>query len=187
MKRHLLFFFLISLFLSSIGQENRPSYTWANQQLEKMTLEEKIAQLLVIRIHSNFDEAYNKKIISDIEKYQPGSVCFFQGGPVREIALTNRIQSVSKIPLLVAMDAEWGPSMRLDSLPRFPRNMTLGALDARYDTLIFEMGKEIGLQCNALGIHVNYAPVIDVNNNSKNPVINSRSLEKINIGSLEKD
>jgi beta-glucosidase-like glycosyl hydrolase/CubicO group peptidase (beta-lactamase class C family) len=73
------------------------------------------------------------------------------------------------------MDAEWGPSMRLDSLPRFPRNMTLGALAPQYDTLIYEMGREIGLQCKALGVHVNYAPVIDVNNNSKNPVINSRS------------
>ena len=175
MKKQLLIFILIFLNLFLFAQEPITLNSWANQVLDKMTLEEKIAQLLVIRIHSNFDESYNTKIVADIEKYQPGSVCFFQGGPKREIALTNRIQSVSKIPLLVAMDAEWGPSMRLDSLPRFPRNMTLGALDSKYDTLIFEMGKEIGIQCNALGIHVNYAPVIDVNNNSKNPVINSRS------------
>lgn len=175
MKKFVLIIILILLFTNSYTQIENRSFTWANQQLERMSLEEKIAQLLVIRIHSNFDEKYNAKIVADIEKYQPGSVCFFQGGPLREIALTNRVQAVSKIPLLVAMDAEWGPSMRLDSLPRFPRNMTLGALAPQYDTLIYEMGREIGLQCKALGVHVNYAPVIDVNNNSKNPVINSRS------------
>ena len=128
MKKLLLYFIIFFLNLITFGQEPNISYSWANQTLEKMTLEEKIAQLLVIRIHSNFDESYNTKIVADIEKYQPGSVCFFQGGPLREISLTNRIQSVSKIPLLVAMDAEWGPSMRLDSLPRFPRNMTLGEI-----------------------------------------------------------
>lgn len=175
MKKFLLPILLLFLFVPSFAQIENSSYTWANQQLERMTLEEKIAQLLVIRIHSNFDENYNAKMVADIELYQPGSVCFFQGGPFREIALTNRVQAVSKIPMLVAMDAEWGPSMRLDSLPKFPRNMTLGALAPQYDTLIYEMGREIGLQCKALGIHVNYAPVIDVNNNSKNPVINSRS------------
>lgn len=166
------------VFISSfvlLGQSSLPKYTWANQQLARMTLEEKIAQLLIIRIHSNYDETYNAKMVADIQHYQPGAVCFFQGGPFREINLTNRIQEVSRIPILVTMDAEWGPSMRLDSMPRFPRNMTLGALLPQYDSLIYEMGKEIGRECKMLGIHVNYAPVVDVNNNSKNPVINSRS------------
>lgn len=171
-------FFLLSLshiLLITFAQTTTLKYSWAEQKLAQMTLEEKIAQLMIVRIHSNFDEKYNTKMVADIEKYQPGAVCFFQGGPVREINLTNRIQKVSKIPLLVTMDAEWGPSMRLDSMPRFPRNMTLGALAPQYDTLIFEMGKEIGRQCRNIGVHVNYAPVVDVNNNSKNPVINSRS------------
>ena len=169
---------LLILFISNLvllGQTTPPKYNWANQQLAKMTLEEKIAQLLIIRIHSNYDENYNAKMVATIQQYQPGAVCFFQGGPIREINLTNRIQVVSKIPILVTMDAEWGPSMRLDSMPKFPRNMTLGALLPQYDSLIFEMGKEIGRECKMLGIHVNYAPVVDVNNNSKNPVINSRS------------
>ncbi|MBP1672426.1 MAG: Beta-hexosaminidase precursor [Bacteroidetes bacterium] len=175
MKKFAILILLASLFFCSYTQTTTPKYTWANQQLAKMSLEEKIAQLLIIRVHSNFDETYNAKMVNDIQTYQPGAVCFFQGGPLREIYLTNRIQSVSKIPLLVTMDAEWGPSMRLDSMPRFPRNMTLGALAPQYDSLIFEMGKEIARECIALGIHLNFAPVVDVNNNSKNPVINSRS------------
>lgn len=159
----------------SLFSQTVNSTSWAEKQLQKMSLEEKIAQLMVIRIHSNQDENYNLKKIEEIKQYQPGGVCFFQGGPAREIALTNRIQAVSKVPLLISMDAEWGPSMRLDSMPVFPRNMTLGALAPQYDNLIYQMGKQIGLELRTLGIHVNYAPVVDVNNNSKNPVINSRS------------
>jgi len=149
--------------------------SWAAQQLKKMTLEEKIAQIIFIRMHSNKDAQYNAQKIKEIEKYQPGGVCFFQGGPVREINLTNRIQAVSKIPLLISMDAEWGVAMRLDSVPAFPRQMTLGALSAANDELIYEMGREVANQCKLLGIHINYAPCVDVNNNAKNPVINSRS------------
>ncbi|HPS72420.1 MAG TPA: glycoside hydrolase family 3 protein, partial [Bacteroidales bacterium] len=175
MKKISIFLLVFISSLVLLGQSSLPKYTWANQQLARMTLEEKIAQLLIIRIHSNYDETYNAKMVADIQHYQPGAVCFFQGGPFREINLTNRIQEVSRIPILVTMDAEWGPSMRLDSMPRFPRNMTLGALLPQYDSLIYEMGKEIGRECKMLGIHVNYAPVVDVNNNSKNPVINSRS------------
>lgn len=175
MKKLLFIFLLIYIPFLLFAQTPETKYSWAEQKLEQMSLEEKIAQLLIIRIHSNYNETYNAKMVVDIEKYQPGAVCFFQGGPVREIQLTNRIQRVSKIPILVTMDAEWGPSMRLDSMPRFPRNMTLGALAPQYDSLIFEMGREIGRQLKNIGVHVNYAPVVDVNNNSKNPVINSRS------------
>ena len=171
--------FIIVIFLLFIFIQNtecqKTTHSWAVQQLEKMTLEEKIAQIIFIRIHSNKDEKYNAQKIKEIEKYQPGGVCFFQGGPVREINLTNKIQAVCKIPLLVSMDAEWGVAMRLDSVPAFPRQMTLGALSSDNNTLIYEMGKEVANQCKLLGVHLNYAPCIDVNNNAKNPVINSRS------------
>ncbi|MBO4489586.1 MAG: serine hydrolase [Bacteroidales bacterium] len=145
------------------------------QILSKMTLEEKIAQLLIIRISSTETEAYNLDKIAEIEKYQVGGVCFFKGGPVREAILTNRIQAVSKVPLFVSIDGEWGPAMRLDSCIAFPRQMTLGALSAKHDTLIYQMGVEIAKQCQAVGINLNFAPVVDINNNAKNPVINSRS------------
>jgi len=170
------FFFIILLFSviqTTVCQET--NFSWAEEQLKKMTWEEKIAQLIFIRIHSNKDAQYEAQKIKEIEKYQPGGVCFFQGGPVREINLTNKIQAVSKIPLLVSMDAEWGVAMRLDSVPVFPRQMTLGALSPENDKLICEMGREVANQCKQLGIHINFAPVVDVNNNAKNPVINSRA------------
>jgi len=173
-----LFVFFFFIFIKTVECQQTSSYSnssWAKQQLEKMTLEEKIAQIIFIRMHSNKDAQYNIQKIKEIEKFQPGGVCFFQGGPVREINLTNKIQAVSKIPLLVSMDAEWGVAMRLDSTPTFPRQMTLGALSSENDALIYEMGREVAKQCNLLGIHINFAPVVDVNNNAKNPVINSRS------------
>jgi beta-glucosidase-like glycosyl hydrolase/CubicO group peptidase (beta-lactamase class C family) len=172
-------FLIIFIFISITKAESQQipfvKESWAVQQLEKMTLEEKIAQIIFIRIHSNKDANYNAQKIKEIEKYQPGGVCFFQGGPVREINLTNKIQAVSKIPLLVSMDAEWGVAMRLDSVPAFPRQMTLGALPDKYNNLIYQMGKEVANQCKLLGVHINFAPCVDVNNNAKNPVINSRS------------
>jgi len=168
-----LFYFIKSTECRQTSFHEEPS--WAVQQFQKMTLEEKIAQLIFIRIHSNKDAQYNAQKIKEIEKYQPGGVCFFQGGPVREINLTNKIQAVSKVPLLVSMDAEWGVAMRLDSTPTFPRQMTLGALSSEYNALIYEMGAEVANQCKLLGVHLNYAPCVDVNNNAKNPVINSRS------------
>jgi beta-glucosidase-like glycosyl hydrolase/CubicO group peptidase (beta-lactamase class C family) len=166
-------FFIKKVECQQISFQNEAN--WAAQQLNKMTLEEKIAQIIFIRMHSNKDEQYNAQKIKEIEKYQPGGVCFFQGAPVREINLTNKIQEVSKIPLLVSMDAEWGVAMRLDSVPAFPRQMTLGALADEYYPLIYGVGAEVAKQCKLLGIHVNYAPCVDVNNNAKNPVINSRS------------
>lgn len=164
---------LLTVFISFTAPPTPKSR--AVQILSKMTLEEKIAQLLIIRISSTETEAYNLDKIAEIEKYQVGGVCFFKGGPVREAILTNRIQAVSKVPLFICIDGEWGPAMRLDSCIAFPRQMTLGALSAKHDTLIYQMGVEIAKQCKAVGINVNFAPVVDINNNSKNPVINSRS------------
>lgn len=143
--------------------------------LSKMSLEEKIAQLLIIRVSSTEDEKYNRELVEKIARIQPGGVCFFKGSPVKEALLTNRIQAVSKVPMFVSIDGEWGPSMRLDSCVAFPRQMTLGALTQENDTLIYQMGLEVAEQCKAVGINLNFAPCVDVNNNSKNPVINSRS------------
>ncbi len=147
--------------------------------LKKMTLEEKIAQLLIIRVYSDFSQEKINEIENTVSKYQVGGVCFFKGSPGKQIALTNRLQKVSNIPLLITMDAEWGPSMRLDSCAEFPRQMQLGAMNSAGDTLIYRMGKEVAQQCKALGVHVNFAPTIDVNNNPDNPVINFRSFGEL--------
>jgi beta-glucosidase-like glycosyl hydrolase/CubicO group peptidase (beta-lactamase class C family) len=143
--------------------------------LDQMTLEEKIAQLLIIRVNSTDNEQYNKELVNYVARVQPGGVCFFKGNPTPEAMLTKRLQAVSKIPLFVSIDGEWGPAMRLDSCVAFPRQMTLGALSEENDSLIYQMGLEVAEQCKAVGINLNFAPCIDINNNSRNPVINSRS------------
>ena len=166
-----LFFALLVLSLSAGVQKPDPNLNL----LDQMTLEEKIAQLLIIRVSSTENEQYNKELIEKVARIQPGGVCFFKGTPVKEAMLTQRLQAVSKIPLFVAIDGEWGPSMRLDSCVAFPRQMTLGALSEENDSLIYQMGLEVAEQCKAVGINLNFAPCIDINNNSRNPVINSRS------------
>ena len=143
--------------------------------LDEMTLEQKIAQLLIIRVSSTEDEKYNRELIETIARVQPGGVCFFKGTPRKQALLTNQMQAVSKIPMFVSIDGEWGPAMRLDSCVAFPRQMTLGALSEENDSLIYQMGLEVAEQCKAVGVNLNFAPCIDVNNNSRNPVINSRS------------
>jgi len=140
---------------------------------ESMSLEDKIAQTIMIRAHSNKTAQYHKMVENTIKQYNVGGLCFFQGGPARQIDLINKYQSVSQIPLLIAIDGEWGAAMRLDSLWKFPRQMTLGAI--QNDSLIYQMGIEIARQMTLLGVNINFAPVADVNNNYLNPVINSRS------------
>ncbi len=146
---------------------------WVDSLMQTMTLDEKIGQLFMIDAKSNASEKDKKKIISYIKKYKPGGICFFKGSPVAQAKLTNYYQSQSKIPMLIAGDYEWGLSMRLDSTVRYPRQMLMGAVQNK--RLIYSFGIETGRQLKRMGIHINFAPVIDVNNNPKNPVINSRS------------
>jgi beta-glucosidase-like glycosyl hydrolase/CubicO group peptidase (beta-lactamase class C family) len=146
---------------------------WVDSIYSTLNTDEKIAQLIMIRAHSNKSKAYHEKIANTIRNQKVGGLCFFQGGVGRQINLVNYYQEISKTPLMIAIDGEWGVSMRLDSVMRFPRQMTLGAI--QNDSLIYEMGIEIAKQCKAVGVDMNFAPVADVNNNAANPVINSRS------------
>ncbi len=146
---------------------------WVDSVFNSLTLEQRIGQLFFAAAYSNLGEKHVNTITEYINKYQIGGLIFFQGGPKRQVLLTNRYQAISKTPLLIAMDAEWGLGMRLDSCISFPRQMTLGAIeDLR---LIYQMGYEIGLQCHRMGVHLNFAPVVDINNNAGNPVIGTRS------------
>ena len=112
--------------------------------------------------------------VSDLIKNEHvGGIIFFQGTPEEIASLAIYYQSISKVPLLIAIDGEWGPSMRIEQTIRYPRQMMLGAIND--NELIYRMGRDIGKQLKMLGIHVNFAPDIDVNNNPDNPVINSRS------------
>lgn len=158
----------------------RQESKWVDSLMKQMTLDEKIGQLFMVAAYSKTAEP-SDKIVSLIKNQQIGGLIFMQGGPGRQIALTNYYQSLSKIPLMIGIDGEWGLSMRLDSTMKFPWQMTLGAIQD--NNLIYEMGKEIALQCRRVGVHVNFAPVVDVNNNKNNPVIGARSFgeSKINV------
>jgi beta-N-acetylhexosaminidase len=148
---------------------------WVAQHYAAMSLDERIGQLLMVRAHSDRGPEYERLVRDWIEDYHVGGLCFFQGTAERQAELTNEYQTLpNAVPLMIAMDAEWGLGMRLpDSTISYPKALTLAAMPD--DQLIYQMGKEIGRQCRRLGVHVNFAPVLDVNNNPNNPVINDRS------------
>jgi len=170
--------FLASYSLSA--QHRNPFYEadpakdqWVDSVFNNLSKREKIAQMFFVRAHTDKGKAYEDSVEKMIRKGKVGGLVFFQGGPGRQAALTNRYQSVSVVPLLIAMDAEWGLAMRLDSTLAYPYQMTLGAIQ---DTsLIYQMGREIGKDFRKLGMHLNFAPVVDINNNPANPVIGYRS------------
>jgi len=173
----LIFFFVFynNLFSQDIIQPvfyNEKSQ-WADSVLELLTLDEKIGQLFMVSAYSNKSAKHEDYIAKLVKKYKIGGLMFLQGGPKRQAKLTNYYQSISKIPLMVALDAEWGVAMRLDSALRFPWQMTLGA--SSDSNLIYEMGTEIARQCKLIGVNINFAPVVDVNSNPNNPIINNRS------------
>ncbi|GAA4438395.1 glycoside hydrolase family 3 N-terminal domain-containing protein [Ravibacter arvi] len=150
-----------------------PAAPWVDSVFSSLTVDEKIGQLFMISAYSNKREAEHKAVEDLIRQYNIGGVLFFQGGPVRQASLTNRYQAAAKVPLLIGLDAEWGLGMRLDSTQSFPRQMALGAIQD--PGLLYKMGEEIGRQCRRIGVHVNFAPVADINSNPKNPVIGNRS------------
>ncbi|NTW26352.1 MAG: hypothetical protein HGA37_16755, partial [Lentimicrobium sp.] len=159
----------------AFSQETKvsPVQFWVDSVFNSLSTEERISQLLMIRAYSNRDSSYVNELSSLVSKLNLGGVCFFQGGPVRQALVTNKLQSGVRTPLFVAIDGEWGAGMRLDSINWFPKQMTLGAI--KNDSLIYNMGAEIARQMKRLGVQINFAPVADVNNNPLNPVINARS------------
>lgn len=150
-----------------------PAEQWVDSIFNSLNKKQKIAQLMIIRAHSNLGKEHVESVTELIKKYKVGGLCFFQGGPVRQANLTNYYQSLTKTPLLITIDGEWGLGMRLDSVLNFPRQMMIGAVpDAQ---LVYRFGQAVGEQCKRMGIQVNFAPVVDINNNPANPVINDRS------------
>lgn len=146
---------------------------WVDSVFRKLNKRQKIAQLFFVRAHTNLGKAYEDSVGRIIKKEKLGGVVFFQGGPGRQAALTNVYQSLSKVPLLIASDGEWGLGMRLDSAVSYPYQMALGAVQNK--DLIYRMGQEVAKDFKRIGMHMNLGPVVDINNNPKNPVINYRS------------
>ncbi|HZH54954.1 MAG TPA: glycoside hydrolase family 3 N-terminal domain-containing protein, partial [Sphingobacteriaceae bacterium] len=189
MKR--LFFTVLSLFFAQflfaqkqndfVDFINRPHH-WVDSVFNSLTPAERVGQLFMVRAHSNLGQKYIDSVARVIEAEQLGGIVLFQGGPVRHAHVINQYQKLSKVPLLVALDGEWGVGMRLpDSTISYPYQMTLGAIQD--DNLIRRMGVEVAKDFKRLGMHVNFAPVIDVNNNAMNPVIGFRSFgeDKYNV------
>jgi beta-glucosidase-like glycosyl hydrolase/CubicO group peptidase (beta-lactamase class C family) len=147
--------------------------TWVDSTYNSLSLKEKIGQLYMVQVFSSQDQKTKESILNQITAHHIGGVIYSKGGPVRQAQLNNELQAASKIPLLVGMDAEWGLSMRLDSTYAFPWNMTLGAVKDL--NLIRQTGVQIGEHCKRIGVHFNFAPVVDINTNPKNPIIGNRS------------
>lgn len=154
---------------------------WAQKTLESLTTAEKIAQLCFLRSSSVRNKAEEEKISKWVKNYGIGGITFFKGNSKDMKALGEKYQKISKIPLLYSIDGEWGASMRLTDMPKYPWMMTLGAITD--DRLVYQAAAQMAKEFRSLGIHMNLAPDIDVNNNPKNPIINSRSFgeNKVNV------
>ncbi|WP_447770568.1 glycoside hydrolase family 3 N-terminal domain-containing protein [Sphingobacterium faecium] len=149
-------------------------HTWVDSVFNSLTPKERIAQLFLVRAHTNLGQRYIDSVAQVIKNEQLGGLVVFQGGPVRHVDMFNKYQQLSKVPLLITFDGEWGLGMRLpDSTLSYPYQMTLGAV--HNDQLIYQMGQEVAKDFHRIGMHFNFAPVVDINNNPKNPVIGFRS------------
>ena len=156
-------------FIQALGRKNK----WVDSVYRKMNRRKRVAQLFFIRANTNLGQAYEDSVANVISDEQVGGLVFFQGGPVRQADLINRYQKLVQVPLLIAMDGEWGVGMRLDSTISYPFQMTLGAIQD--NNLIYKMGQQVAYDFKRLGMQMNLGPDMDVNNNPDNPVINYRS------------
>ena len=170
------FFLLISIKFIAFSQAPNAAIHWADSVFNTLNDDQRIAQLMVLRESSYSKDGpiyYDSAITDAIQKYNIGGICLFQGTPVKQANFINQFQSIAKTPLMVCVDAEWGVGMRLDSVMPLNHQMMLGAMSD--SSLVYEYGKLVGEQCKRMGIQVNFAPVVDINNNPNNPVINDRS------------
>lgn len=146
---------------------------WVDSVMSTLSLKERIGQLFIYTIAPQQDKPNKELLRKVVQDYKVGGLLFSGGLVQNQVALTNEAQRMADIPLMITFDGEWGLSMRLKGTPVFPRNMVLGCI--RNDTLLYEYGREVARQCREMGVHVNFAPVADVNINPDNPVINTRS------------
>ncbi len=152
-----------------------PENAWVDSVMNTLSLEQRIAQLMVVRVPLDMNNKQAKEFSSQMNGYGVGGVCFFVGTAERQAPMTKMFQNDAKVPLLVCIDGEWGLGMRLKDMYSFPRNAEFGKMPHTADSIVYRMGEEIGRQCREMGIHINFAPVVDINSNPKNPVIGTRS------------
>lgn len=181
LKDRLLFGVVLLMAFTGYSQTNNPliakelseQQAWVDSIYDSMTLKEKIGQLFMVDVFSSDPKSKTDAIKTLIKNNHIGGVIFSKGGPMRQAKLNNEFQDASKVPLMIAMDAEWGLAMRLDSTYAFPWNMTLGAI--KDNKLVEQVGRQIGLHNKRMGVHINFAPVVDINVNPENPIIGNRS------------
>ena len=146
---------------------------WVDSVFNSLTLEQRIGQLMIVRVPTNNNTKKLEKLYDNVSDYYAGGVCFFAGNASDQLQMTKRLQTMAPVPLFVSIDAEWGLGMRLKDAYSFPRQMMMGALQD--DSLVYHIGSEIAAQCRKMGIHINFAPCVDINSNPLNPVIGARS------------
>jgi beta-N-acetylhexosaminidase len=177
--RSLIILILVSVNVNLNAQKTDPpflkymNHPWVDSVMNSLSAEEKVAQLIWIAGFSNRDIRYDVILSDLIKKTGVGGIIFFQDQAVKQSEMINYFRSITKVPLLVATDGEWGLGMRLENVIKFPYQMTLGAI--QNDSLIYYMGKAVAGQFIRSGVNINLAPVADVDNNPSNPVINFRS------------
>ncbi len=179
-KKILVFLALVAIQFSNAQQVNpllakdaAAQNIWVDSIMKSMSVDEKIGQLFMVQAYSNKDKKHEQFITNMINKYHVGNLIFMQGTPEKQVTLNNKYQALSKVPLMIGFDGEWGLDMRLKNTYRFPWNMALGAI--KNQELLKETGKRIGEHCKRVGIHMNFAPVVDINTNPNNPIIGNRS------------
>ena len=146
---------------------------WVDEQLAAMSLKKKIGQLFIHTVAPVVSQQNQQNIASAVKTYGVGGLLFSGGELDKQVSLTNFAQEKAQVPLMVTFDGEWGLAMRLKRTPKFPRNRVVGCIEN--DTVIYEYGREVARQLREIGVTVNFAPVADVDNNPRNPVINTRS------------
>lgn len=168
------FLFLLLVLCFSVGTSvaQDAESRWVDSVYNSLTLEQRVAQLICLRANQP-DKPFYEDVAKYIKQYNIGGVCFFRADAEAQVNQTNAWQAIAKTPLMVSIDAEWGLAMRVKKTLAYPYQMTLGAIND--DQLIYEMGQQIAEQCQRMGIHVNFAPVADVNSNAANPIIGMRS------------
>ena len=145
---------------------------WVDSVYNSLTMEQRVAQLICMRANQP-DKPFYEDVAKYIKQYNIGGVCFFRADAVAQVEQTNAWQALAQTPLMVSIDAEWGLAMRVKNTIAYPYQMTLGAISD--NDLIYNMGEQVAEQCQRMGIHVNFAPDVDVNSNAANPVIGMRS------------
>ena len=188
MKKIILYFLVFTCFY---GQSQNPLLTkdnidqkkWVDSIYNKLNIDEKIGQLFTVWVATKYGDDEIKHISKLVKDHHLGGLIFSLGNIEDQAKAINKFQKISKVPLLISMDAEWGMGMRLDDAFSFPYNMTLGAI--KNDSLVYNVGKRIGYHAKRLGVHINFAPVVDINTNPRNPIIGSRSFgeDKFNVTS----